>query len=844
MTGATIGEGEGAFARGTLGLVVATPRGRILRANAIFCEAAGIDSGALAGTDLRDVLETNVDVDALLAVLGRFEGDGAIVASRSVPFRRRLAEGGGTRTVERRQAEISLLDRFDGNGDPDDARLVLSFADITDPCAGLHTGASERFAETRYKDIYENIVEGVYRSSLDGVQLSANPALVALNGYDNEAELLAAVNDIASEWYVDPSSREAFRRILHEQGVVRDFVAEIYRHKTRERIWISENARIVRDPSTGEPLCYEGSIRDVTAMVELLAEKAKLDKIAAQAPGCLFEARLVPGGALAMSYASAGIETMLGVLPGEVVEDLRAFERRVHPDDRAALTDTMATSAQNLAPWRTEFRMRRADGIDIWIGGHALPEAEADGTVVWHGFLSDVTQSRLARERMENLAFTDALTGLPNRQMLRDRARQELATSDRTGEWGAILFLDLDGFKALNDRHGHDAGDQLLIAVARRLESVLRASDVVARLGGDEFVVLLTHLSRDAAIAADNAGRVAEKVRAAIDAPYALGRCTFETSSSVGMEMFQGRGVDFDALLKRADTAMYRAKSRGRNRVCRYEPAMRAALQPAAAIGQDVRAAIEDGQLSLFVQPIVDAGGEVRGGEALLRWMHPKTGPTSPVELLEKAEAMGLAGRLHHWVTTRACEMLAAWQDDPAMEGLTLSMNVAPTQVQDAGFARELIGLLDACDAPADRLVLEVTEHAMLDDVDGVAATMRRLKRRGLRFSLDDFGTGYASLTHLKRLPLDELKIDRSFVADLESDTDANVIVGTTILAARQLGLSVTAEGVETPSQAAALRALGADRFQGYLFARAMPEPEFRLFVAGNRTPERVRKVG
>ena len=842
MRDATIGEGEGAFAKGTIGLVVVAPCGRIVRTNATFREATGIAPEAISNANLGQVFDASVDVDALLAILGRFELGGAIVPSRSVPFLRRLA-GKGERAVERRHAEVSLLERFDG-GDAGDARLVLSFVDISDAHTGTHTDTSVRSAETRYKDIYENIVEGVYRSSLEGVQLSANPALVALNGYDSEAEMLAAVNDIAAEWYVDPTSRDAFQDILQRQGFVRDFVAEIYRHKTRERIWISENARLVRDPSTGEPLCYEGSIRDVTAMVELLAEKAKLDKIAAQAPGCLFEARLIPGGALAMSYASAGIETMLGVLPGEVVEDLRAFERRVHPDDRAALTETMATSAQNLAPWRTEFRMRRADGIDIWIGGHALPEAEADGTVVWYGFLSDVTQSRLARERMENLAFTDGLTGLPNRQMLRDRARQELAASDRSGEWGAILFLDLDGFKALNDRHGHDAGDQLLIAVARRLESVLRANDVVARLGGDEFVVLLTHLSRDAPAAADNAGKVAEKVRAAIDAPYELGPCTFQTSSSVGMEMFQGRDIDFDALLKRADTAMYQAKSGGKNRVCRYRPALRAALQPAAATAQDVRAAIEGGQMALWVQPIVEAGGEVRGGEALLRWMHPKHGPTSPVELLEKAEAMGLSGRLHHWVTTRACEMLAAWQGDPAMQGLTLSMNVAPAQVQHAGFAHELIDLLDASGAPADRLMLEVTDHAMLGDVGALAAMLRRLKRRGLRFSLDDFGTGYASLTHLKSLPLNELKIDRSFVADLEGDTDANVIVGTTILAARQLGLSVTGVGVETAGQAAALRALGADRFQGYLFARAMPEPEFRLFVAGNRTPERVRKVG
>ena len=526
----------------------------------------------------------------------------------------------------------------------------------------------------------------------------------------------------------------------------------------------------MRDPATGEPVCYEGSVRDVSATVELLRGKAQLDKIAAQAPGCLFESRLPKGGRLYATYASAGLEALCGLTAAEMVGDLTTFERRVHPEDRSLLFKAIHESARTLTPWKIEFRMRRTDGTDVWIGGHALPERLADETIVWHGFLSDVTQTRLAHERMHSLAFTDALTGLPNRQMLRDRARQEFAASDRSGQYGALLFIDLDDFKRLNDSQGHDVGDQLLVIIARRLEACLRANDVVARLGGDEFVVLLTYLSTDPEEASRRADAVAEKVRAAIDRPYNLGICTFETTSSVGLELFQGRALDFDGLLKRADTAMYRAKSSGRNAVCRYDPAMRAKPHGTLDISPDVRSAIEQGLLSLFVQPVVDAQGQVRGGEALLRWMHPQHGPVSPETLMGEAEAMGLSGRLHHWVLGRTCEILAGWQALPEMRGLTLSMNVAAEQIQGAGFARELIDALATSGAPAGLLMLEVTEQAMLKDIDAVASTMMQLKGRGLRFSLDDFGTGYASLTYLKRLPLAELKIDRSFVQEITQD--------------------------------------------------------------------------
>ncbi len=847
MTAISIGDGEGAFTRGTIGIVVVDAEARLLRVNHAFTDMTGIApdlEGGGAPMRLHDMLDPSVDATVLLDLLMRFDPESGIVPSRSIDYRRPDGCCVG-------QVEIGVIARSLGeDGRPDS--VTLSLVDITEGCGvGPRDEPKVRSAQIRYKDIYENIVEGIYRSSLDGVQLSANPALVRLNGYDSEAEMLTAVGDIAKEWYTDPTRRETFQELLHRQGFVSDFVSEIYRHKTRERIWISENARLVRDPESGEPLCYEGTIREVTTTVELLQEKEKLDKIAAQAPGCLFQSRLPPGARPFVSYASAGLTTLCGLEPAEMIADMCLFERRIHPDDRAALMQAIIESAQTLQPWRNEFRMRRTDGVDIWVGGAALPERLADGTVVWHGFMQDVTEAREAQAKIHDLAFYDTLTTLPNRRMLRDRARKELAASDRSGHYGAVLFIDLDRFKALNDTHGHHVGDRLLIEVARRLEGCLRANDLVARLGGDEFVVLLTQLSRDRGEASDQADTVAEKVRATITLPFSLGEIedgsgkaiVFHTSPSIGVEVFQGHAIDFDTLLKRADMAMYRAKANGRNAVRRFSVPLdaerHAPVGPPdmgqgheiASIASEAREAIETDAIDLFIQPLVASDGRIVGGEALLRWLHPERGVVVPNELFETADRIGLSGRLHDLILRRACAIAVGWRDTVGLGALTLSINIAPMQIQAEGFADTVAAIAAETGAPTDRLVFEVTEHAILHDIASVAETMRAMKATGIRFALDDFGTGYASLTYLKRLPLDEIKIDQSFVQEVTENRDAAVIVGTTIITARQLGLSVTGEGVETAKQAQALIGFGIDQLQGHLFGRPMPEPAFRKLV-------------
>ncbi|MGP1628754.1 MAG: bifunctional diguanylate cyclase/phosphodiesterase [Giesbergeria sp.] len=435
--------------------------------------------------------------------------------------------------------------------------------------------------------------------------------------------------------------------------------------------------------------------------------------------------------------------------------------------------------------------------------------------------LRDVSERKQAAERTHRLAYFDLLTGLPNRRMLLDRLAQALGAASHAGRMGALMFLDLDNFKHINDAHGHSAGDALLVQVAERLTQALSTTDTVAHIGGDEFVVLVIDLSDQLDEASLLALRIAEALRQALDAPFSIGGQGFASSVSIGLTIFPKQNDAVEDLLREADTAMYRAKDLGRNRICFFESAMQADVQRRLSLEQDLKVAFASGQLSAFVQPQVEPAGAVVGAELLMRWQHPQCGAISPVEFIPVAEASDLIVHMGNWMVEQACSALAQLEAAGAL--VPLSVNVSQRQFRHEGFVAQVHSMLARTGARADHLVLEVTESLLAEQMEQTIARMAELVAIGVRFSIDDFGTGYSSLAYLKRMPLYELKIDRSFVQDTPTDPSDTAIVKTILAMARSLGLRVVAEGVETQAQADFLAANHCDVFQGYLFWR--PEP-------------------
>ena len=526
---------------------------------------------------------------------------------------------------------------------------------------------------------------------------------------------------------------------------------------------------------------------------------------------------------LRYQYANRKVCELFGVPAEQVVG--QTDERFFDADTVAMLRINDDRVVQRGERVEEEERNRSADGESEQIYHSVkLPLRRDDGSVyALCGISTDITKHKLAEEAIHQLAFYDPLTHLPNRRLLMDRIQHALHTQERDKQFGALLFIDVDNFKDLNDTLGHLMGDELLCQIAQRLRNNTRQQDTLSRQGGDEFVVMLQGLDTAATTAAQQVRQAAQKLLDCLSEPYVLQGQPYDTSVSIGVTMFSADAVSRDDLLKQADLAMYQAKADGRNTLRFFTPEMQAQVSARTALEADLHQALSSNEFRLYYQPQVNSAGQPMGVEALVRWQHPERGLVSPAEFIPVAETSGLILPLGQWILMTACRQLVAWSSEAGKEQWFIAVNISARQFRQTDFVQQVQSALQSSGANPQLLELELTESQLVDDVDSVIAKMGALKALGVRFSLDDFGTGYSSLSILKRLPLDQLKIDQSFVRDLLTDPQDASIVRAIVTLSTSLELQVIAEGVETREQRDALLALGCQHFQGYLFGRPAP---------------------
>ena len=505
----------------------------------------------------------------------------------------------------------------------------------------------------------------------------------------------------------------------------------------------------------------------------------------------------------------------------------------------AAFYAAMWERLNHSGAWEGEIWNRRKSG-EIYPEYLTIAAVKDTQGAVTHyvGTFTDITLNKSVEDEIRNLAFFDPLTALPNRRLLMDRLKHALASCSRTGRRGALLFIDMDNFKTLNDTLGHDMGDLLLQQVAQRLSACVREGDTVARFGGDEFVVMLEELDSGLAEAARDTETVGEKILATLDQPYQLSAHEYRSTPSIGATLFGDGAQSMDDLLKQADIAMYQAKKAGRDTLRFFDPQMQQIVNSRALLEGELRKALEAHQFELYYQLQVDGSRHPIGAEALIRWVHPEHGLVSPAQFIPLAEETGLILPIGLWVLETACAQIAEWQRSELTRHLMLAVNVSPKQFRQQSFVAQVKSAVSHHGIDPKLLKLELTESLLIENIDETVTTMNALNEIGVQFSLDDFGTGYSSLQYLKRLPLDQLKIDQSFIRDLGENESDNAIVSTVIAMAHNLNLEAIAEGVELEEQRQLLLSNGCTHYQGYLFGKPMPVTEFEALLRPEPTPQ------
>ena len=677
-------------------------------------------------------------------------------------------------------------------------------------------------SEAWFRSIFENVNTGIASTDRSGRITRFNEAFRAMLGYD--AQTLERMN---------------FRDFTHPDDLQLEivFFDEIlagkrnHYHVTKRYIaqdghilWVDLSAGAIRDAG-GEVVNFVAVVQDITERKQ--AEEAL--RIAAAA----FESQegiVITDAKNVILRVNRSFTEITGYTAEEVVgqpvEMLRSD--RHGPDFYAAMWEAIG----HTGGWQGELWGRRKNG-EIYPKWLTITAMKSDDGVVTHYVETetDISTRKAAEDQITHLAFYDPLTQLPNRRLLLERLQQALALSARSGQRGALLFIDLDHFKTLNDTLGHDKGDLLLQQVALRLVTCGREGDTVARLGGDEFVVLLEGLSEHPEEAATQGETVGEKILSTLNQPYLLAGHENRSTPSIGVTLFDGHQTTIEELLKQADLAMYQSKTAGRNTLRFFDPKMQALVSERAALEVDLREAVRQQQFILYYQPQVIGEGRITGAEALLRWRHPQRGLVSPAEFIPLAEESGLILQLGQWVLQTACAQLAAWGTQPNTAHLLMAVNVSANQLHQGDFVDQVLAVLGKTGANPKKLKLELTESQLVSDVENTIAKMSTLKAHGVGFSLDDFGTGYSSLSYLKRLPLDQLKIDQGFVRDILIDPNDAAIAKMVVALAESMGLTVIAEGVEIEAQRDFLSRLGCHAYQGYLFSRPLPLAEFEALL-------------
>jgi diguanylate cyclase (GGDEF)-like protein/PAS domain S-box-containing protein len=541
------------------------------------------------------------------------------------------------------------------------------------------------------------------------------------------------------------------------------------------------------------------------------------------------------------TYVSDVAALILGYQPDEMIGRLHFYD--LHPEEgREAFKIAALEVFARKEPFVDfENQVMTRDGQMIWVATNGIPIENSDGTLAgYRGSDVEITERKKNDEKIRLLAFYDSLSALPNKTLLIERMKLAMSESVRSGEYGALILIDLDNFKIINDTLGYKTGDMMLKQAAQRITSCVRESDTVARLGGDEFVVVLVGLSQNQLDAATASETIAEKILSRLNQKYMLNDVAYSSTASMGMTLFHGHENTLEDLIKQSDLALYRSKAQGKNTLSFFDPEMESALKQRLDLEDALSKGIEEGEFVLYYQPQVYQNGEVVGAEALIRWVHPEKGMISPADFIPIAEDTGLILPLGRWILQAACDQLSQWGRYEKTADITLAVNVSVHQFSQSNFVEEVLAALQHSGADPKKLKLEITESLLISNIEEITEKMNRLKSSGVSFSLDDFGTGYSSLVYLKRLPLDQLKIDQSFVKDLLVNANDAIICKSVIAIAKSMSFSVIAEGVETQQQQDVLAKMGCYDYQGYWFSRPLPLEEFEAFVASSRIDSRL----